>query len=146
MLHGPWHISFIYMGAVTAIRKAGFDAFIVHPDRIQGDMIQRMIAQRPRGVIILWRVLQEKWGKNLGKALQEGNVPFVIYGDLSLVNENTQAVEGIDSVVSDHEAGSYALTKWLISQGRKRILAFLVGAGSGAEGPPLLAGPARCGL
>jgi DNA-binding LacI/PurR family transcriptional regulator len=133
VLHNPWHISFIYMGAVTAIRKAGFDAFIVHPDRIQGDLVQRMIAQRPRGVIILWRVLQEKWGKNLGRALQEGNVPFVIYGDLNSVNENTQAIEGIDSVVSDHEAGSYALTKWLISQGRKRILRFWWVPGQGPK-------------
>ncbi len=122
-IHHTWHIDFVHTGAVAAIRNAGFDAYTIHPDRVAGDMIQRIIAQRPRGVIVLSRVLQQESGQRIGKALHEGNVPFVIYGDLGLA-AGVSALQGVDSVVSDHEAGAYALTQWLIKQGRRRILRF----------------------
>ena len=43
---------------------------------------------------------------------------------MGLARDNPSFASEIDAVTSDHEAGSYALTKWLISQGRKRILRF----------------------
>ncbi|MGA7883777.1 MAG: GntR family transcriptional regulator [Terrimicrobiaceae bacterium] len=123
-MHNTWHINFIHAGAVHAVRMAGYDALTVHPKRIAGDMLQRLIMERPGGAIVLCGVVQDKSGEHIGRALREGNIPFVIYGDMGLAHDNPTFESEIDAVVSDHEAGSYALTKWLISQGRKRILRF----------------------
>src|ERR1700678_2321490 len=76
-MHGTWHSNFIYTGAIDAIRSAGYDVLNIHPSRIAGDMIQRLILQQPRGVIILRKVLQTASGQHLPLVLQEGNVPFV---------------------------------------------------------------------
>ena len=123
-MHNTWHVDFVHTGAIEAIRGLGYDAFTIHPSRVAGDKIQRLISERPRGAITLWRVLQEESGRHIVKALEEGNVPNVIYGDLGLASTNSENKISMDCVVSDHEAGSYALTKWLISQGRTRILRF----------------------
>jgi DNA-binding LacI/PurR family transcriptional regulator len=120
-MHGTWHSNFIHTGAVDAIRNAGYDVLNIHPSRIAGDLIQRLILQQPRGAIILREVLQTPSGQHLPQALQEGNVPFVVYGDLGRASDSKKAIS-FDTVASDHELGAYELTKWLISQGRRRIL------------------------
>ena len=121
-LHSHWHTAYVHMGAMMAIRRAGFDAFVAHPDSVKDEVIQRIISQRPRGAMVLTRALQERSGEFLVKALHEGNIPFVVYGDLALSAETMPPIAEADSVVSDHEAGAYELTKWLIGQGRKKIL------------------------
>jgi DNA-binding LacI/PurR family transcriptional regulator len=120
-MRGTWHSNFIYTGAVDAIRDSGYDVLNIHPSRIAGDMIQRLIVQQPRGVIILREVLRTPSGQHLPQALQEGNVPFVVYGDVSRARDSKLSVS-FDTVASDHEFGAYELTKWLIGQGRRRIL------------------------
>ncbi len=132
-IHGTWHSNFVHTGAVDAIRAAGYDALTIHPDRIVGDMIQRLITERPRGVIIMRSVLQDKSGDHLAKAFKEGNIPFVLYGDIGLVDSEHDISREVDTVRSDHELGSYALTKWLIGQGRKRILRIWQINGNGPE-------------
>ncbi len=123
-MHNIWHINFIHAGAVHAVRMAGFDALTVHPKRIAGDLLHRLIMERPGGAIVLCGVVQDQSGEHIGRAFREGNIPFVIYGDMGLARDNPHFAAEIDSVASDHEAGAYALTKWLLSQGRKRILRF----------------------
>jgi len=122
-MHGTWHSNFIHTGAVDAIREAGYDVLNIHPSRIAGDMIQRLIMQQPRGVIILREVLQTPSGQHLPQVLQEGNVLFVVYGDIGRARDSKKAAT-FDTVASDHENGAYELTRWLLSQGRKRILRF----------------------
>jgi DNA-binding LacI/PurR family transcriptional regulator len=120
-MHGTWHSNFIHTGAVDAIRNAGYDVLNIHPSRIAGDLIQRLIMQQPRGVIILREVLQTPSGQHLPQALQEGNVPFVVYGDIGRASDAKKA-GAFDCVLSDHEFGARELTKWLIGQGHRRIL------------------------
>jgi len=120
LIHGTWHSNFIHTGAVDAIRAAGYDALTIHPDRIAGDMIQRLIAERPRGVIIMRAVLQDKSGEHIAKAFKDGNIPFVIYGDVGLVYGDPAFRAEVDTVISDHEVGAYLLTKWLM---RGRLVA-----------------------
>jgi DNA-binding LacI/PurR family transcriptional regulator len=120
-MHGTWHSNFIHTGAVDAIRSAGYDVLNIHPSRIAGDLIQRLILQQPRGVIIMREVLQTLSGQHLPQALQEGNVPFVIYGGLGRARDK-ESVTSFDTVASDHEYGAYLLTKWLIGKGRRQIL------------------------
>jgi len=120
-MHGTWHSNFIHTGAVDAIRSAGYDVLNIHPSRIAGDLIQRLILQQPRGVIIMREVLQTPSGQHLPQALEEGNVPFVIYGGIGR-ERDSKIVSSYDTVSSDHEYGSHELTKWLIGQKRRRIL------------------------
>lgn len=120
-MHGTWHSNFIHTGAVDAIRSAGYDVLNIHPSRIAGDLIQRLILQQPRGVIIMREVLQTPSGQHLPEALQEGNVPFVIYGGIGPARGN-RIVSAYDTVASDHEFGAQELGRWLIKQGRRRIL------------------------
>jgi len=120
-MRGTWHSNFIYTSAIDAIRNASYDVVNIHPSRIAGDMIRRLILQRPRGVILMREVLQTPSGERLPEALREGNIPFVIYGGVTHGRES-QDVNSYDMVSSDHEFGAYELTKWLISQGRQRIL------------------------
>ncbi len=71
-MHGTWHSNFIHTGAVDAIREAGYDVLNIHPSRIAGDMIQRLILQRPRGVILMREVLETPSGQHLPQALAGG--------------------------------------------------------------------------
>jgi DNA-binding LacI/PurR family transcriptional regulator len=120
-MRGTWHSNFIYTSAIDAIRNASYDVVNIHPSRIAGDLIRRLILQQPRGVILMREVLQTPSGERLPQALREGNVPFVIYGGITHARES-QDVDSYDTVSSDHEYGAYELTKWLITQGRQRIL------------------------
>lgn len=123
-IRSTWHIDFVQTGAIHAIHAAGYDALAVHPKRIEGDLLQRLISQRPSGAIVLCGIKEDRSGDRIARALIEGNIPFVIYGDMGLATENPALVAEIDAVSSDHEAGAYALTHWLIENGRTRILRF----------------------
>ncbi len=121
-MHGTWHSNFVHTGAVDAIRAAGYDALTLHPNRVAGDLLQRLISEKPRGVIIMRRALEDKSCQHFVRAFREGNIPFVVCGDARLARNDPKLMAGIDMVGSDHRAGSYAITKWLIARGRKRIL------------------------
>jgi hypothetical protein len=86
-MHNTWHINFIHAGAVHAVRMAGYDALTVHPKRIAGDMLQRLIMERPGGAIVLCGVVRINRA-NISAGLREGNIPFVIYGDMGLARDN----------------------------------------------------------
>ena len=118
------HFNHILLGALSALRKDGYDAFVANPGSVRNELVHRVISQRPKGTLILSNVLQEEAGRHLADALQQGNVPTVIYGDFDYVERDASAITGFDSIVSDHEKGSYELTRWLIGQGRKRILRY----------------------
>ncbi len=121
-MHGTWHSNFVHTGAVDAIRAAGYDALTIHPNRVAGDLLQRLISEKPSGVIIMRRALEDESSKHFASAFTQGNIPFVVYGDARLTRNDPKLMSQIDMVGSDHEAGSYAVTKWLIGRGCKRIL------------------------
>ncbi|CAN5822161.1 hypothetical protein BH09VER1_BH09VER1_47240 [soil metagenome] len=121
-MHGTWHSNFIHTGAVDAIRAAGYDALTIHPNRVVGDLLQRLISEKPRGVIIMRRAMKDESSQYFLKAFREGNIPFVIYGDIGLSRSDPRLMSEIDMVISDHETGAQAITKWLIQKGCKRIL------------------------
>jgi len=121
-MRGTWHSNFIHTGAVDAIRAAGYDALTIHPNHVVGDLLQRLISEKPRGVILMRRALEDESTQHFLHAFREGNIPFVVYGDVGLLQNNPRLNSEIDMVISDHEAGGYAVTKWLIKRGCKRIL------------------------
>jgi len=76
-----------------------------------------VVGERSRGVIALHPVLETEAGRRGLDVLRQGGVCVVGYG-------HSSDFADYDTVASDHAAGSYALTKWLIEHGRRRILRY----------------------
>ena len=105
---------FIARGALQAITDAGLHAMSLHPFHATPEEIGNILAGRPYGIIVpeiskAFRDVQ-KYLESFGPSIR-----MVVYGDWP----KSQAY---DRVVSDHEAGSYELTRWLLAQGRRRIV------------------------
>jgi DNA-binding LacI/PurR family transcriptional regulator len=121
---------FIQMSAIEAIGRAGLHALMVRPDRATSEVLRGLAAERPRGVMLLRRVLESNPDREVVQALRTAGTSVVMYGDLPELAD-------FDSVVSDHDAGAYLLTKWLLEQGRRRILRFWqLSCDSGFRGRP----------
>ncbi len=103
--------------ALAAIDEAGLHAVMLHPDRLMQSGIDALVAERPRGMLLMRRIVETKLGQETLSKFKAARIPTVLYGESPDWPE-------FDSVVSDHEAGSYAMTRWLIGQGRRRILRF----------------------
>jgi len=113
---------FIGYGAVEAIQEAGLHVLTLHPDRVlQGDdrhrEIDHLIAGRPFGVVIS----DIKTDRSLTRS-QDLAAEFIAKGIPAVVYGNHPDASGFDRVSADHENGAYQLTRWLIGQGRRRIL------------------------
>jgi len=106
---------FIQMSAIDSISRAGLHALMLQPDRLAEDGIRQFIQERPRGVVLMRRAVETHLAREVWSSLVAAKVPTVVYGDVPELVD-------FDSVVSDHFAGSYQLTKWLIEQGRRKIL------------------------
>jgi DNA-binding LacI/PurR family transcriptional regulator len=66
-------------------------------------------------VIALNAAVRSPAGREALTVLRENGISIVAYAD-------SADVPGSDSVVSDHEQGSYEATRWLLQKGRRRIL------------------------
>jgi DNA-binding LacI/PurR family transcriptional regulator len=117
---GPRHPGtdlFIQTSAIESIGRAGLHALLVRPDRAPSEVLRSLAADRPHGAVLLRRVLESNPQREALDELRSAGAAIVMYGDLPELCD-------FDSVVSDHDAGSYLLTKWLLGQGRRRILRF----------------------
>jgi len=112
-----WEI-YVQVGTLEAIRKAGLHALSLNGNLMTADQITRLVADRPRGCIVRSEAAQGVNGLNLLEALKGGGVPTVVRGF------SPELVEGFDTVASDHAAGSYKLTRWLIERGCRRVLRY----------------------
>ena len=109
------HMELMAQGAIDGVRKAGRDVLAIHPDRLKDGGMERLLAAPPFGVVVPepFKPIPnlELWLRQLRAA----GVSVVVYG-------GAPELADFDRVMSDHDQGSYELTRWLISQGRKRIL------------------------
>ena len=110
---GGWSGAVLH-GATQAISAAGLHSFALHPDRLSRETVERLAEEGPYGVVIP-DILNQRLVQDWAELLSGLGIPVVIYGD-------SAALTQFDRVTSDHEAGAYALTRWLIESGRKRIL------------------------
>jgi len=109
--------SVIQMGVIDRLKEARVHTLCLYADQIDQDQVGRLVQDGPRGVVALRDAVQSKQGLEILNALRAARVPVVAYGDAPALMSN-------DTLVSDHEAGSYELTRWLIQRGHKRILCF----------------------
>jgi DNA-binding LacI/PurR family transcriptional regulator len=106
---------YISHGAMHAIRQSGLHGVALEPDRLARGGARVLMGDKPRGVIVTEVGAHSAAIVELAADLKQRGVPAVFYGD-------APEVAGFDRVTSDHELGGYLLTRWLIEQGRRRIL------------------------
>ena len=116
---GSGWLEFLTSGALDAIRGAGWHGLALHPARLQGAEVSRVLADPPAGAVVTDLPINEM-GALLAQ-LQKAGTRVVTYGEWP----------DFDRVTSDHEAGAYAVTRFLIERGRRRILQTAVAPGTG---------------
>lgn len=105
---------YIQISLVDAIRDAGLHALTLRFDRLQDDQIKMLLADNPRGMVLMRPGLLSSEVLSLGRQLRDMGVPVTCYGYDSRFE--------FDSVASDHAEGCRKLCDWLIKKGRKRLL------------------------
>ncbi len=115
-LSSGWDAS-ILLAAVESFHAAGYSALLTHPKRFAEASAESIASVRPAGVMLTYGPGASSHGQALLAACRNIGVPAVVYGDAPELADH-------DRVRSDHARGAYELTRWLISQGRRRILPF----------------------
>lgn len=113
--HGDAWIEGSTRGVYEMISRGDLNALILKPESLLEHTACQLIKNQPTGVVVpeIYKVTQEKMKKLITPFIQ-AQIPVAVYsGEF----ESPEA----DQIVSDHEAGSYLLTRWLIAQGRRRI-------------------------
>lgn len=106
---------YVAAGVLNGLAEQKAHAMLLHPGSLEISTLERMLGSGPQGMVIpevdQVSIDPLPWAH---LASQSG-VPVTVFG-------NEAGSELYDRVVPDHEAGAYELTKWLISQGRRRIV------------------------
>ena len=129
-------LEYITTGATGAIREAGWHSLLLHPARVGGSEVSRLLGDPPAGLIVTDLPIENDPLRKVLFRLQNEGVRVVVYGDWP-------AYADFDRVTSDHEAGAYALTRHLIGQGRTRILQTTIAPTDGYWYAPRRAGYER---
>jgi DNA-binding LacI/PurR family transcriptional regulator len=108
--------TFIQLEVLRLLVAAGRHALSIDPTRLAEGGIEQLVAGRPRGVIAMYAVAAGSGLPQL-RRLADAGLAVVAHGD-------AHALRGTDHVTSDQEQGGYDLTRWLLAQGRRRILCF----------------------
>ena len=106
---------YIPLGAINEIRTSSLHVMSLDPNNLQNSDIEYFLQRPPAGVIIIGDSNLPASMLETAMRMQEVKIPVVVYGD-------GPELTSFDRVISDHEQGSYELTKWLIERGCQRIL------------------------
>lgn len=106
--------NYLSLGLGQAVRDAGHHVVALNPNELRPQDIRKLAEEKPIGVLV-----PEIYGGGLEtpqliQMLVSAGTRVVVYG-------GNPELAPFDRVMSDHEAGAYQLTQWLIQQGRRRI-------------------------
>lgn len=111
----PGWVEQLVQGCVHALRTGGFDVLAMHPDRVTTGGYERFFDSKPVGVLLPEAVgLVGGYEESL-RNLKKLGVAVVVYGA-------SESAAEFDRVFSDHAHGSYIQTRWLLAQGRRRVV------------------------
>ncbi len=113
---GGWEV-FVERGVVDALQDAGWLSLTIHPRNLNRARVDALLRDPPAGIISRDNIGDLPHGTELMQTLGARDIPIVHYGF-------TSAPSAFDTVATDHEQGCYELTKWLLSQGKRRILRY----------------------
>lgn len=113
--HTGW-LEAIEAGAMDALRQHGLYGLLMDAQGL-GDVLDDP-ERLPQGGL----VVRDRDSLASVRCLREHGVPTVAYG-------TEAAIEGVDQVYTDQEAGCLALTRHLLGRGRRRLLRVWTGGG-----------------
>jgi DNA-binding LacI/PurR family transcriptional regulator len=90
---------------------------LLSPEAAGGAGLQRLIDSRPGALAATYPVADSESGRTILREVAAAGIPV-------LVNGSNVALAAFDRVVSAHAHGASELVRWLVSQGRRRILRF----------------------
>lgn len=107
----------LYTGVQDGLRTRGLHMLVLHGDPAHHDQVPQLIGEQPRGVVAFRSCLVTPARRAQLTALQQAHVPLVAeaYGS---------ELPDCDTVIADHAAGAYALTRLLLARGCRRILRY----------------------
>lgn len=105
---------FIQIGLIDAIQEQGMHALTLKMDSSQKSVVKSLIADSPKGLVVMHPSMHPASTLELAETFRSNGIPVVFYGFTDLAK--------FDTVASDSEWGCYILAKWLIENGRRRIL------------------------
>lgn len=102
--------------AITdTLRAAGRHVLSLHTGALQTDVLDRLIADCPSGVI------SDHESASM-PGVHVALTRLAAAGSRVVVNGDMPSAQNFDRVVSDHASGSYQLTRWLLQRGYRRLL------------------------
>ena len=107
-------LEFITLGMLAGINEAGWHGITLHPSRLLGSNIERLLVQPPAAVLAGDFVFPDFDSTAALRRLHSLGVHVAVFGETGY--------EAFDRVTSDHAGGGEAVTKWLLERGRRRIL------------------------
>lgn len=105
----------IQLDTSRLLEQAGLHVLNLNPQTLLDGGLTHLLSQRPRAVLVTYDVSESEVGPDLIAACAEARIPVTAYG-------YSPALRRCDVVTCDQEAGSHALTRWLLQRGRRRIL------------------------
>jgi LacI family transcriptional regulator len=112
--------------ATQALHAGGMHVLAISADAFEESEVSHFISDAPFGVIATHPSCSSPRIRPLLERLASRGVRVVTTGHGSGADlENTL----VDRVLSDHEAGAYELTKWLLARGHRRIVEMASGSG-----------------
>lgn len=103
------------LGCHRRILEKGLHAVSFQLGKDHEEKTADLLHQPPRGVILAEAAGHRDQITQLAQRFRDAGVPIVAYGD-------DEDLTPFDRVVSDHQAGTAMLTRWLIDQGRRNLL------------------------
>ncbi|MEM6394072.1 MAG: substrate-binding domain-containing protein [Planctomycetota bacterium] len=104
--------------ASAKLQELGWHCLTINPDEATPAQIELLGHDQPAGVLFS-RPVQTAATRKMIQRFESLGLTIAAYGAL-----DQQDLGRCDRIFHDHTAGSAALTQWLISQGRQRILPF----------------------
>jgi len=102
-------------GVMQAVSHEGLHLFVLQDARVTEQLVDSVVASKPHAFILPEVTLEAAVEERLLRRLSESSVPIAAYG-------GQPEFASYDRIVSDHECGAYELARFLIGQGRRRIL------------------------
>ncbi len=112
--HQEWR-RYVSLGSFDAVRAAGRHSLGLNVDELSEAGIDRLARASLSGVIVPEVGHRTDVLNGTARRLKRAGVHVVAYGG------HPDLIE-FDRVLSDHQRGSYLLTRWLIGQGRRHIV------------------------
>lgn len=107
--------SYVLGQAAMRIREHGYHVFFLNTEALADGMALAAPSFRPKGILVAESYVDLPAIRKALESAYERGVPVALYG-------YPTGLDAFDAVVSDHERGGYELARWLLKQGRRRLL------------------------